>query len=112
VSDTFDVSDIPIKTSLNMLASFTPDISDVTDSTSSNIQMLAGVSTDEQNHHASDISDTYGATPDLQFNSEQESCNIFRLGRSDIWGCENCRQKGDVHFMRELLCRGKTKYSS
>jgi hypothetical protein len=29
--------------------------------------MLAGVSTDEQNHHASDISDTYGGTPDLQF---------------------------------------------
>jgi hypothetical protein len=48
-------------------------------------------------------------TTDMQFNSEQKSRNIKRLGRSDTWGCENCKQKGDIHYMRELLCSGETK---
>ena len=73
---------------------------------------MADVTTDEQNHRASDtsdLSDIYDATTDMHLNSEQESRNIFRLGQSDIWACENCRQKGDVHYMREHLCRGEIK---
>ena len=46
----------------------------------------------------SDISDISDATTGMQFNSEQESRNIFRLGQSDTWACENCKQKGDVHL--------------
>jgi hypothetical protein len=71
--------------------------------------MLANFATDEQNHRPSDLSDTYDTVTDLQFNSEQESRNIFRLGRSDIWACERCRQKGDLHYMRQHLCRGEIK---
>ena len=71
---------------------------------------MADVTTDEQNHRASDtsdLSDIYDAGMDL--NSEQESRSIFRLGRSDTWACENCKQKGDVHYMREHMCRGEIK---
>jgi hypothetical protein len=89
-----------------MVASSTSDISDLSDSPLSNIKMLADVTTDEQNLRTSDASDTYDAAADLQFSSEQESRNIFRLGQSDTWACENCKQKGDVHYMKGRLCRG------
>ena len=109
LSDLSDISDTPVKANQNKAASFISDVSDVSDSTSSNMKMMADVTTDEQNHRASDTSDISDATTDLQFNSEQESRNIFRLGRSDTWACELCKQKGDVHYMRQHLCRGGIK---
>ena len=111
-SETSDTSDTPVKTSPNMVASFTSDISDKSDTTSSNMKMMPDVTTDERNHRASDISDLSDindATTDMHLNSEQESRSIFRLGHSDTWASENCRQKGDVHYMRQHLCRGEIK---
>jgi hypothetical protein len=67
------------------------------------MKTLADNTTDEQNLRTSDASDISDPT------SEQESRSIFRLGQSDVWACENCKQKGDVHYMREHLCRGEIK---
>jgi hypothetical protein len=69
----------------NKVASFTSDISDISDSTSNNIKMLADVKTDEQIQRPSDLSVISDVTTDMQFNSEQKSRNIKRLGRSDTW---------------------------
>jgi hypothetical protein len=30
--------------------------------------------------------------------------NIHRIGYSDIWECDNCRLKGDIHFMKQHIC--------
>jgi hypothetical protein len=32
--------------------------------------------------------------------------NIYRLGHSDIFGCRNCRQRGDRWFMIKHHCKG------
>jgi hypothetical protein len=106
IQQTTDLSDTTVKADQNKVISFASDISDISDSTSSNIKMLADVTTDKQNHRASDISDTYDVTSNRQGDLKQNSPMIFRLGRSDTWACENCKQKGDVHYMREHLCRG------
>jgi hypothetical protein len=111
-SDTSDLSDTTVKANQNKAASFTSDISDISDSTSSNMKMMVDVTTDERNHRASDtsdLSDIYDATTGMHLNSEQESRSIFRFGHSDIWACENCKQKDDVHYMRQHLCRGEIK---
>ena len=42
--------------------------------------------------------------------SQSKSCNtIYRLGRSDIFACENCRLKGDKWEMRQHPCKGSKK---
>jgi hypothetical protein len=117
-----DVSDIYDTTSANMntLPAFMTedknhllsDLSDIYDSTATSINKSADVSINIQNHGLSDLSDTYDTAADLQVNSEQESRYIYRLGHSDTWACENCRQKGDVHYMGKHLCKGVTKKSS
>jgi hypothetical protein len=32
--------------------------------------------------------------------------SIYRLGHSDTWACEDCKQKGDKWFMQQHLCSG------
>ena len=32
--------------------------------------------------------------------------SIYRLGHSDTWCCNNCRQKGDKWYMQQHLCKG------
>jgi hypothetical protein len=39
--------------------------------------------------------------------SSTMSKSIYRLGRSDIWACHNCKQKGDKWFMVKHRCRGE-----
>ena len=85
------------------------DLPDAYDAITTNTNKLIDVTTNEQIDWPSDISDISDATTDLQFNSEQESRSIFRLGHSDIWACEHCKQKGDVYYMRQHLCRGGIK---
>ena len=34
--------------------------------------------------------------------------NVYRLGHSDIWACNNCKQRGDKWFMQKHLCRGSS----
>ena len=44
--------------------------------------------------------------------SEPESIiskSIYRLGHSDMWGCEKCKSKGDKWFMRTHICKGASK---
>jgi DNA replicative helicase MCM subunit Mcm2 (Cdc46/Mcm family) len=135
---TSDTYDITIKASQNNVVQSTTDVSDVYDATSGNMKTLPTFMTEDENHPLSDLSDTYDVTvtntnksadvsinvqnqcpsdiydtydttTDMQFNSEQGSCNIFRLGHSDIWACKLCRQKGDIHYMKEHLCRGEMK---
>jgi hypothetical protein len=31
---------------------------------------------------------------------------IYRLGHSDIFACDNCKQKGDKWFMEKHFCQG------
>ena len=56
-----------------------------------------------------EVKDKCSCDKGMDLNSEQESRSIFRLGRSDTWACKNCKQKGDVHYMREHMCRGEIK---
>ena len=42
----------------------------------------------------------------LPSSSSGEPRPIYRLGRSDVFGCHNCRQKGDKWFMQKHMCRG------
>jgi hypothetical protein len=35
------------------------------------------------------------------------SNSIYRLGHSDSWACHNCKQIGDIHYMKQHLCSGK-----
>jgi hypothetical protein len=35
--------------------------------------------------------------------------DIFRIGRTDIFGCRGCKMKGDKWFMQKHPCRGSTK---
>lgn len=37
------------------------------------------------------------------------SKTIYRLGHSDTWACRNCKQKGDIHYMKQHNCRGQSK---
>jgi hypothetical protein len=30
--------------------------------------------------------------------------SIYRIGSTDTWGCDNCPQKGDIHFMKKHPC--------
>jgi DNA replicative helicase MCM subunit Mcm2 (Cdc46/Mcm family) len=103
-SDISDISDTTIKADQNNVAKSTTDLSDVYDATLAGNNKSANVMTLLSD--ASDISDTIAGP---QISPEQESRNIFRLGRSDTWACELCKQKGDVHYMRGHLCRGETK---
>jgi hypothetical protein len=32
---------------------------------------------------------------------------VYRLGRTDIWACKNCKIKADKHFMQIHDCSGK-----
>ena len=42
----------------------------------------------------------------LPSSSSGELNSIYRLGRSDIFACHNCRQKGDKWFMQKHYCKG------
>jgi DNA replicative helicase MCM subunit Mcm2 (Cdc46/Mcm family) len=108
-SDASDIYDTTVQVGQNKVTAPTSDVSDTSDGILNNMMALDYVTTPEQNHKLSDISDIYDAATDVQFNSKQESRNIFRLGHSDTWGCERCKQKGDVHYMRGHLCRGDVK---
>jgi hypothetical protein len=40
----------------------------------------------------------------LSSSSSVESNSIYRIGHSDTFACNNCRQKGDKWFMQKHLC--------
>jgi hypothetical protein len=37
----------------------------------------------------------------------EHDTTIYRLGQSDMFGCQNCRLRGDKWFMKEHKCNGK-----
>jgi len=41
-----------------------------------------------------------------QLTQQQVSTPIYKLGRSDTWACKNCRQRGDIHYMKQHFCKG------
>jgi hypothetical protein len=34
------------------------------------------------------------------------SQTIYRLGHSDTWACKDCKQTGDIHYMKVHNCSG------
>lgn len=42
--------------------------------------------------------------------SDQIHKNIYRYGKSDTWGCKNCKQNGDRWYMEQHQCRGLKNY--
>ena len=40
---------------------------------------------------------------------EVSKSTIFRLGHSDIFGCNDCKQRGDRWYMETHDCGGKSK---
>jgi hypothetical protein len=108
-SDASDIYDTTVQAGQNKVTDPTSDVSDISDGILNNMMALDYVTTPEQNHKLSDISDISDATTETQLNSKQESRSIFRLGHSDTWACEKSKQRGDIHYMRGHLCRGETK---
>ena len=83
-SDSSDISDTPVKANQNKVASFTSDISDISDSTSSNMKMMADVTTDEQNHRASDTSDLSDIYDAKAWILTQNKSRAVSLGLDDL----------------------------
>jgi hypothetical protein len=104
-----DSSETSIKTNLYMVTPSRSDSSDISDVTPDNMKMSANPTIDNQNHHVSDVYDISDANADMNYDLNRGSRNIYRLGRSDTWACENCKQRGDGHFMKEHLCKGEKK---
>lgn len=40
---------------------------------------------------------------------EENKNNIFRIGRTDRWGCKECKVTGDKWFMQGHQCKGVLK---
>jgi hypothetical protein len=53
-----------------------------------------------------DIDENKVKTNDNEEEGERElfKTYIHRIGYSDIWGCDRCILKGDIHFMKQHLC--------
>jgi hypothetical protein len=32
---------------------------------------------------------------------------VYRLGSSDIFACRSCKQRGDIHYLKDHICSGK-----
>ena len=60
-----------------------------------------------ENQAKSEQSGDTGYTGDILHTSS--SLPIYRLGHSDIFACENCKLKGDIHSMKQHNCRGRSK---
>jgi hypothetical protein len=115
ISDISHISDSPLS-NIKMLAdvktdeqnhhdaSDTSDLSDHYSISTNSIVLSSDHAGDGENQIQSNITDVSNTTRNRQ-DDLQKSAKIFRLGRSDTWACENCKQKGDVHYMREHLCR-------
>jgi hypothetical protein len=70
-------------------------------STDISINSQQGMSPGSQN--VSHVSHTSHASQLIQ---RQVSTPIYRLGHSDTWACKNCRQRGDIHYMKQHFCKG------
>jgi hypothetical protein len=44
---------------------------------------------------------------DDSFHSKRGTGTIYRYGQSDTHGCNYCKQRGDIHYMRNHECNGK-----
>jgi hypothetical protein len=44
---------------------------------------------------------------DDSFHTKWGAGAIYRYGQSDTHGCNHCRLRGDIHFMRNHECTGK-----
>ena len=40
---------------------------------------------------------------------QQQGNSIYRIGHTDNWACHNCKQKGDIHYMKQHTCKGQSK---
>ena len=55
---------------------------------------------------SSDLSDPSGSASVSGFHRHLNISNtIYRLGHSDIFGCRNCKVKGDKFFMESHVCK-------
>ncbi|MGN6633349.1 MAG: hypothetical protein ACTHKP_14115 [Nitrososphaeraceae archaeon] len=102
MSDAYDLSDATsanTKTSPAFKTEHNTKLSDISDLMVTDTKKMAYMTMDEQNPKPSDVSE-HMTRPQTYSLTEKEPHNIFRLGRSDTWACQNCRQKGDVHYMR------------
>jgi hypothetical protein len=62
--------------------------------------------------------ETHGKEISLPGKQEEDNINnkdeklfnpsIQRLGNSDTWECEKCPQTGDIHYMKQHICRNLT----
>jgi hypothetical protein len=57
-----------------------------------------------QNHAQNSSFGDTGYTGDILHTSS--SLPIYRLGHSDTFACKDCKQKGDIHYMKQHNCRG------
>jgi hypothetical protein len=78
------------------------DISEDNNSISPDISPAANTENQAQNEQSGDT----GYTGDILHSS---SPPIYRLGRSDTFACENCKLKGDIHYMKQHNCKGQSK---
>jgi len=64
-----------------------------------------------QSGQSGDSGDTGGILHTIQSDKQEDdhSKTIYRLGHSDTWACNDCKQTGDIHYMKLHNCRGKSK---
>jgi hypothetical protein len=61
-----------------------------------------------RNCSSGDSGDTGDIIHTIQSDKQEDdwSETIYRLGHSNTWVCKNCKQKGDIHYMKQHNCRG------
>jgi hypothetical protein len=61
-----------------------------------------------QNSSSGDTGDSGDIIHTIQSDKQEDdrSKRVYRLGHSDTWACKDCKQKGDIHYMKQHNCRG------
>ena len=42
----------------------------------------------------------------IERKQDRMSSSMYRIGKTDIWGCNNCKMRDDIWFMQKHPCRG------
>jgi hypothetical protein len=53
------------------------------------------------------VKDKKGPTPTIYPSRPSQPSHIHRLGRSDVFQCDDCNQRGDKWFMEKHNCRAQ-----
>jgi hypothetical protein len=84
------------------------DIAGDIDSISPDISPAANSQNHAQNRSSGDTGYTGDTIHTIQSDKQEDNCSkkVYRLGHSDTLACKDCKQTGDIHYMKQHNCRG------